>query len=611
MSGAAGRPRPALQRLRLYAQRLTGLAALRAWVRGGEVGLVLLAVIAGAAAGAVAAAMGGAARTMHLLFFGPEVVRGLHASRDAPVLVLLLVPAAGGLLLGLGNRALARWRPKAPVDPIEANALHGGRASLGDAAVVGAQNLVSNGFGASVGMEAAYTQAGAGIASRLGQAFGLRRGDLRVLVGCGTAGAVAAAFGAPLTGAFYAFELVIGTYAIAALAPVLAAAVAGALVAQFLAAAQPLGMTAGISAPAPADYALALLVGLACGLVAIGLMRGMALAEAAFRRLVPSATLRPAVGGLIVGALALSGVGVLAAGHGSLHLVLVTEGTVEGLLALLVLKTVAAAVSIGSGFRGGLFFASILLGAALGKLFGMAAAGLAWHAADPLLFAVVGMSAFGAALIGAPLGMAFLALETTGDFAVAGPVLAAVAVAALCVRRLFGYSFATWRFHLRGEAIRGPQDVGWLRDLTVGRLMRREPRTVRADMRLSAFRRMVPLGAEHRVIVVDEADRYAGMVLVAEAHAPGTEAETLAGLLRQADRALLPAMNAKEALAIFQASEAEALAVVDGEQTRRVIGLLTEAHLLRRYGEEIDKRREEEVGLPPLRPRAAPAGRAA
>ena len=72
----------------------------------------------------------------------------------------------------------------------------------------------------------------------------------------------------------------------------------------------------------------------------------------------------------------------------------------------------------------------------------------------------------------------------------------------------------------------------------------------------------------------------------------------VADLLRLTDQVLLPAMNAKEAMAAFEAAEAEALAVVDGLETRRVIGLLSEAHLLRRYGEELDKRRHEETGLP-------------
>jgi len=596
--GARWRASLGLHRLHTYVHSLRGLAALRAWVRGGEVGIVLLALLAGATSGLVAAAMGRAAREIHVVLFGPEAERGLSALHSAAPALLLLVPAAGGLLLGLLNILIARWRPQSPVDPIEANALHGGRASMADGAVVGAQNLVSNGFGASVGLEAAYAQAGAGLASRLGQSFGLRRGDLRVLVGCGAAGAIAAAFGAPITGAFYAFELVIGTYAISGLAPVMAAAVAGTLSIRLLGEEHAVTVPVGIATPLASDYGLALLLGLACGLVAIALMRGMSFIEVALRRGVPWASLRPAAGGLAVGALALADTNVLGAGHETLHFVLVTEGAVRWLAILLVLKTVASAISIGSGFRGGLFFASLLLGAVLGKLFGFGAALVMERGVDDALFAIVGMSAFGAAVIGAPLAMAFLALETTRDFAVAGPVLAAVAVAGLSVRRLFGYSFATWRFHLRGEAIRGPQDVGWLRDLTVGKLMRRDPRTVRADMRLPAFRRAVPLGAEHRVIAVDEAGRYAGMVLVAEAHAPEATAETLAELLRLRDRALLPAMNAKQALSIFEAAEAEALVVVDGPETRRVIGLLTEAHLLRRYGEEIDKRRREEIGLP-------------
>ncbi len=114
---------------------------------------------------------------------------------------------------------ILRYWPRRAVDPIEANALYGGRMSLNDSLIVVAQTMVSNGVGASVGLEAGYTQIGSALASRLGRSFRLRRNDLRLLVGCGAAGAIAAAFNAPLTGAFYAFELVIGTYSLATLAP--------------------------------------------------------------------------------------------------------------------------------------------------------------------------------------------------------------------------------------------------------------------------------------------------------------------------------------------------------------------------------------------------------
>ncbi len=592
--GAPGVAVGSRARLRLSVHPVQGVAAARAWLRGSEVALILLAALAGAASGLLATLMSGAARLLQLFLFGREAEFGLSVARDVDPLLLLLVPAAGGLLLGGMNLAVGRWWPRPPVDPIEANALHGGRMSLRDGAVVGAQNVVSNGFGASVGLEAAYAQAGGGVASRLGRSLGLRRADLRVLVGCGAAGAIAAAFDAPLTGAFYAFELVVGVYSAAALAPVVAGAVAGTLVARLFGHAVTLASPGGIAPLGWADYALALLLGALCGLAGIALMRGMTATEALLRRAVPAAALRPAAGGLVVGALTLVTPGVLSAGHGLLHAVLATDVPTRTLLLVLLLKA-ASAVSIGAGFRGGLFFASLLLGAVAGKLFA-AVAVLAGLAPDPLLYAIVGMSAFGAAVVGAPLAMTFLALETTGDFAVAGAVLVAVIVAATAVRRLFGYSFATWRFHLRGEAIRGPQDVGWLRDLTVGRLMRRDVRTVRSDTRLGAFRRDFALGSTQQVVAVDAAGRYAGLVAVAEAHAAGPEAETVAALLRFGKRALLPAMNAREAVTLFGQAEAEALAVLDGAETRRVIGLLTEAHLLRRYGEELDRRRQEEAG---------------
>ncbi|MFC0389013.1 chloride channel protein [Muricoccus vinaceus] len=575
----------------------SGLGSVRAWIRGTEPGLVMLAAIAGVLAGALASAMSGVAQGMHILLFGPEGTHGLSAIREIDPLRALTLPALGGLLLAAVNLGLARWHPRVPVDPIEANALHGGRMALQDGAVVAGQNLISNGFGASVGLEAGYTQVAGAFASRMGILFGLRRGDLRVLVGCGAAGAIAAAFDAPLTGAFYAFELVIGTYTIASLAPVVVSAVAATLVARMFHGQTYVVQPGGVASPGWDGYANALLVGLLCALAAIALMRSVGAIEAGLKRGVRYAWLRPAAGGLAVGVLALLAPGVLSAGHGALHMAFNTEGPVRAALLLLLLKALASAISLGAGFRGGLFFASLLLGALLGKVAAAALSLLGFGLVDPLFLAVVGMSAFGTAIIGAPLAMTFMALETTGNFQVAGAVLTAVAVTGITVRRLFGYSFATWRFHLRGESIRSAHDVGWLKELTVGRMMRRDLRTVPAGTQLATFRRNFPLGSAERVIAVDEAGRYAGIVLVAEAHAAPAETETAGALLHHREAALLPSMNAKEAMAAFDAAEAEAMAVIDSAEGRRVLGLLTASHVLRRYGEELDKRRQEEVGL--------------
>src|SRR3954453_12162401 len=130
--------------------------------------------------------------------------------------------------------------------------------------------------------------------------------------------------------------------------------------------------------------------------------------------------------------------------------------------------------------------------------------------------------------------------------------------------------------------------------------MRRDVRTVRADTNLAAFRRQFPLGSATRVVALDKAERYAGIVLLAEAHAPELDeraAETrVDGLLRYKNAVLVPSMNVKEAAA-FERAEADALAVVDSADGRRkVLGLVTEAHALRRYAEELDRRRRELAG---------------
>ncbi|MBV9077728.1 MAG: chloride channel protein [Methylobacteriaceae bacterium] len=587
--------------------------SLRAVVRGSELALLGLGAFVGALAGVLVAGIGALTQISHEILFSLERGERLSSAMRLDPINVLVAPVGGGCLLGLLILAVRyRWRrakpgrtgnPPPPVDPIEANALHGGRLSLRESVLVVVQNVVSNGSGASVGLEAAYTQISSALASKLGGVFEARRGDLRVLVGCGAAAAIAAAFNAPLTGAFYAFEHVIGTYAAASLAPVVGAALAGTLVTRALVGQPIYVISMGAIPPVHAiDYLPALALGMLCAAFGIGVMQAVSGVETALRRAKLPTSARPALGGLLVGCVGLVTPQALSAGHGALHLNLNdAETTVAIIAAVLAAKTVASVVSLGSGFRGGLFFASPCLGALLGKLFALLVPALTPFAAlPPVTYALVGMSALAAAIVGGPLTMTFLALEVTGDLPISALALAGALASSVTVRKTFGYSFATWRFHLRGESIRGAADVGWIRNLTVGQLMRRDLRTVRDDTPLAALRRDFPLGSTQRVILVDERDRYAGLVSVAEAHDRTLEEKlsTLKArdLARFRTSVLLPSMNAKEAAGLFESAEAEALAVVDGRETGRVIGLLTESYTLRRYSEELDLRRREIVG---------------
>ena len=162
----------------------------------------------------------------------------------------------------------------------------------------------------------------------------------------------------------------------------------------------------------------------------------------------------------------------------------------------------------------------------------------------------------------------------------------------------------TWRLHMRGENIRGAHDVGRVRNLVVAAMMRKDLKTVSEGTSLATFCETFPLGSTGPVIALDGNGRYAGVVLVADAHHAlahliDDEPQTVAALLRYTDIVLLPTMTAKEAAELFAASNSEELAVVDNAERRRVVGLLTEAYLLRRYAEELDKagRTDRQVGL--------------
>ncbi|WP_036813655.1 chloride channel protein [Phyllobacterium sp. UNC302MFCol5.2] len=590
----------ALRRLGVFSIFLAP-SRLRAFARSTELGLVLAAAVVGVVSGWTVTAMSMIAQGMHQMIFGLEAGERLSTIVTTNTTTLFIAPIFGGALMGLVLLVLTRYRKRPMVDPIEANALHGGRLSLNDSLIVAAQNLISNGFGASVGLEAGYTQLASGLASKIGLSLKLRRSDLRILVGCGAAGAIAAAFNAPLTGSFYAFELIIGSYTILSLAPVIVSALIANVVARALSGDNFVIDIGHFGAVVPADYLPAMLLGIFCALAGILLMKGVSFVEEMARKSFIPPALRPLLGGAIVGLLALVTPQVLSGGHGALHLNLDTTTTIAALVGLLLLKSLASAISIGSGFRGGLFFGSLFMGALLGKLFAYSAPYIFAHATlTPVIYAVVGMSALAVSVIGGPLTMTFLALEITGDFPITVLVLAAVTAASLTVRHTFGYSFATWRFHLRGESIRSAHDVGWIRNLTVNKLMRSDVRTAPIEQTIRAFCRDFPLGSTQRVIIVDDTGKYAGMVLVPEAHAGLTENADedlpIAGLIKYRNEYLQPQMNAKQAAAIFDKTESEALAVVNDLVERRVIGLLTESHLLRRYSEELDRQRRDVSG---------------
>jgi CIC family chloride channel protein len=569
------------------------IALVRRVFRSSEAALVALAVALGIAAGLLTFALNRTAHALQSLIYGLGGA-SLSAAQSVSPLSLLALPV-GGLLLGLGSRAaVRRWR--APVDVVEANALHGGAIAWRDTVLVCAQTLLSNGVGASVGLEAAYAQAGGGFASVVGQWLRLRRADMRILLGAGAGAAIGAAFSAPLTGAFYAFEIVIGAYTPAAIAPVAAAALSAVLTARLLGLEAYIIALPGAKAITTEDYLVYAGLGILCAGIAIVIMRAVTFIEETVRGSSLADVSRPAIGGLLLIPLALVTPQVLSSGHGALHLDLGAEVALRFLLLVFVVKILASAVSLGFGFRGGLFFASLFIGSLAGQLFAGALARInGAPPIDPSDAALIGMAAMAVAIVGGPMTMSLLVLETTHDFALTSVAVTAGLCASTVVRETFGFSFSTWRMHTRGQTIRSARDVGWVRTLTVGKMMQRAANTAAAAMTIAEFRRRFPLGSTSTVVLTDATGAYFGIVDTPRAFDTGLDEETEIGTLAGMQGvALHAAEDVREAMKIFDSIGADVLAVVT--DAGEVVGTLSEKFVHRRYTDEMEKAQRELFG---------------
>jgi CIC family chloride channel protein len=568
----------------------------------------------GAAVGVAVTGLHKGVEFLQRVSFNLPLGHGLSTGVDVDLLRILFVPLLGGLTLGLSALIIRHFGAREVVDPIEANALHGGRMSLPASLRLVVATLVSNASGAAVGMEAGYSQLGASMFSFLGSQLSLRRADQRIFVGAGAAAAIAAAFNAPLAGAFYGFELIIGTYMTRALAPVAAAALTSVLAERALANPEPLFAVSQAFHFKQSVYLLFALLGIFSAGFSILAMRSVTWVERGLRRIPLPQWLRPAIGGIFLTQLAIFLPEVLGSGHGATQYLFDHPWPLATLLTILAAKLAASSLSIGSGYRGGMFSSSLFLGCMFGAAFADIAAALVprlgeHHAA----LMMVGMGSVAAAVIGAPLTMVFLVLEGTGDFPMTIAVMVGVIISSSIVRLTFGYSFSTWRFHQRGLGIQSSHDIGWIADMTVAKLMRLDPKIVDAATAVQELREKYPLGSAKRIFAQD-GGQFIGSLDVLALHdmrrGQDTTILTAKDLATAPGSFLLPGQNIRTALLLFDESKVETLPVLDSPTDRRVVGYVTEAYALRRYNQELERRRDADMGAPNLFPIADPPTRA-
>ncbi|MBC7226854.1 MAG: chloride channel protein, partial [Thermoflexales bacterium] len=548
-------------------------------------------------------AMGGAAFALGLLTAGgiwlfkeaiALVQQGAWAGVDAvqPALgrwAILLLPVLGGLLVGLiSHRFLGEERYHGVAGIIEAVALAGGRLRYWRTPLKALLAALSIGTGASVGPEDPSVQIGAGLGSMLGQRLRFSDERVQVLVGAGAAAGIAAAFNAPIAGVFFALEILLGDISSGALGFVLLAAVASAVLTQAISGPQPAFVVPAYAFHSARELPFYFGLGLLTGLLSAAYIRLLFLARDGFARWAAPRWLKPAVAGLVVGAVGAFLPQVMGVGYPAVEKVLLGETMPLALLvALLAAKLVLTPVSIGGGFMGGVFAPALFLGAMAGGAYGALCRDLVPNLGlTPPAFAMVGMAALLGGAIRAPLTATLLAFEMTGDYRIILPLMFAVPVSLFISQRLQPDSVYTVELTRRGIRIERGRDVDVLSMLTVGEVMQRDVEPLReTDSLQDALDRMARLRT-HGLPVVDADGALCGILTLEDvetAHARDLPARTVGDICTRQLVVAYPDETLDVALRRMSERDVGRLPVVDRRDPRRLVGVLRRVDVTRAY----------------------------
>ena len=536
-------------------------------------------------------------------FFGISTERLASLAATLPGWRVVLAPALAGLFVGIFVKiALRDQRTHGVSEVIEANAIHGGRMTLRDGLVSAIVSAVSIGGGASVGREGPAIHLGAALASTCGRFFNLDRSQARIMLGAGAAAAIAASFNAPFAGVFFAHEVIIGHYALPAFAPVAVASVTGTVAARVYFGDFPAFVIAGHEISSYLEMPAFALLGVVCAIAAIAFIRLVPMVQDLHARFKIPIWASPALGGLVIGVMALWFPEVLGVGYEATDRALNGEYLLVMLIALAVAKLLATAICLGSGFGGGVFSPSLFVGAMVGGAFGIVAAlpfpGLASSLGA---YTITGMGAMASAVLGAPISTTLMIFELTGDYRLTIAVLVAAVAATVFTRVFHGPSYFLNMLRRRGLELHGGHDVGALVTAQAGDLMRDDHLVMEAGEGLPALRANL-LNAAHGEVFVQSRGVFSGRLMLPDLgelayDASQDEGRSVGELVRTRDLYVYRDDSLQQVVELFSSTEDSLLAVLDNPTDRRLIGCLHERDVMRAegaYAKALERLRAEE-----------------
>jgi chloride channel protein, CIC family len=496
------------------------------------------------------------------------------------------VPTAGGLLAGLtlwlGNRLTSRLRQKTTTDYMEAIVVGSGSISVPASVVKSLSALFSISTGASIGREGPLVQISSLVASLIAKVRDLPVAQRRQLVACGAAAGIASAYNAPIAGSFFVAEIVLGTVVVEALGPLILAAVVATFTAQLLHGGGPIYKSPGFMLQTPMELIPLACVGIFSGFLAPLYLWFLRTVQHLFSKIVLAVPLKLALGGAIVGALAMVSPDVCGNGQGLLSILFHQNWYSDEILAIFLLKLVATAATFGSGAVGGVFTPTLFVGAALGMLYGRGIlyAFPVFHS-NPAMYAIVGMGSFIAATTGAPLMSILMAFELTLDYTLA-PLLMVNCVVAYYCSSIFEKQF------IYGESLERKGAAFFNRQLAEAKivdLIRRDPLTLPRSATFAEIEKMFLQNRYQHIYIVGKEKEFLGAVSLHDIKEFLDQPE-LANMVIAADimkenfPRISPLQPMGDALEKFSEVDCERLPVVESLTSQRLIGSISKTDIM-------------------------------
>jgi CIC family chloride channel protein len=527
-----------------------------------------------------------------------EVHDPLAAARGLDWYWRLMIPAFGGLIVGPLVYFFAREAKGHGVPEVMAAiALRGGVIRKRIVAVKALASAICIGSGGSVGREGPIVQIGSALASSIGQMLKVPASQLRVIVACGAAAGISATFNAPIAGALFAAEVIIGNFAVAQLSPIVISSVVATVVSRFFLGNHPAFVVPGYELVSPFELVPYMVAGFAAGFVALGFMLTLYASEDVFDRIPIPDYWKASIGGLIVGGIGVFYPNVFGVGYSTITDALNSALPGTLLLVLLVAKIAATSITLGSGGSGGIFAPSLFLGAMTGGSIGTVIH--QWFPASTAssgAYALVTMGAVVAAATHAPITAIIMIFELTQTINIIPPLMAACVVSTLVTTFASRDSIYTLKLRRRGIDLFEDDNLNILKSLRVHDIVDREPEILQASDNFQTVVDRV-LNSEHtEFFVVDRRGDLLGSVHVRELTRMLAEQEVLRSIIVAEDlmEPNEPTVTNDDDLdlvmQLFGGSLHDEIGVVASDNPRNLVGSIHKTEVLHAYNREVMRR---------------------